>query len=259
VSFVESYSADWVKIYFTLNFSLLTLGAAELGFINDAMLALEINTKCIYFHRVDPKVIKGRVHYARIFKEGDNTCQANGLGYLRPDGASGVTMQTIKLGKNCFPNSYGKAAHEMMHALGFPHEQVRPDRDSYVSVAPESSFKTKNDFYQFEKRKYGQYIMSNTFFKENPYDFYSIMHYSLDDPTHFFLKNTAKSTKTILLKEMFKSKVKTMFVGQRSSLTCGDIKKLNFVYGDCKNKPKSELKSASSSRLKVSCPNTKTG
>ena len=41
-------------------------------------------------------------------------------------------VQQISLGNGCWYTH--TAAHEMMHALGFWHEQMRPDRDQYVEV-----------------------------------------------------------------------------------------------------------------------------
>ena len=38
----------------------------------------------------------------------------------------------MSLGKNC--RSANIVMHEMMHALGFLHEQSRPDRDDYVTI-----------------------------------------------------------------------------------------------------------------------------
>ncbi|CAG5104309.1 Oidioi.mRNA.OKI2018_I69.chr1.g1190.t1.cds [Oikopleura dioica] len=77
--------------------------------------------------------------------------------------------QEISLGVGCHYAS--TAAHEIMHALGFHHEQMRPDRDSYVqyiedNVEPEMrhNFKT---IHPSKWNSYGQ-----------PYDVNSVMQYS---------------------------------------------------------------------------------
>lgn len=46
-------------------------------------------------------------------------------------GRSGAGQQ-VSLGPGCIFK--GVIIHELMHALGFWHEQSRPDRDSYVTV-----------------------------------------------------------------------------------------------------------------------------
>ena len=38
----------------------------------------------------------------------------------------------VNLNKNCFVK--GIVLHELMHALGFIHEQNRPDRDKFVKI-----------------------------------------------------------------------------------------------------------------------------
>lgn len=40
--------------------------------------------------------------------------------------------QELNLGENC--NSLSVIIHEILHALGFLHEQSRKDRDSYVTI-----------------------------------------------------------------------------------------------------------------------------
>ena len=40
--------------------------------------------------------------------------------------------QTISLGKGCLTPA--KIMHEVMHSIGFWHEQSRPDRDKFVEI-----------------------------------------------------------------------------------------------------------------------------
>ena len=45
-------------------------------------------------------------------------------------------QQEILLNASCFAEEYGllKLVHELLHTLGFVHEQNRPDRDTFVNV-----------------------------------------------------------------------------------------------------------------------------
>lgn len=75
----------------------------------------------------------------------------------------------ITLGTNCVHPSI--IVHETLHALGFPHEQSRYDRDSFVKIYDSrilNVFKNnfeKNDLYEIDTQG-------------TPYDYHSIMHYS---------------------------------------------------------------------------------
>ena len=47
-------------------------------------------------------------------------------------GRLGNGKQLVSLGKQCY--SQGTAMHELLHTLGFYHEQSRADRDEYVNI-----------------------------------------------------------------------------------------------------------------------------
>jgi hypothetical protein len=79
-------------------------------------------------------------------------------------------QQILTLGQGCF--SKGIVQHEFLHALGFYHEQSRPDRDSFVTINYENIKAGKES--NFEKR-------TNSNSLGSPYDYSSVMHYSEDD------------------------------------------------------------------------------
>lgn len=107
----------------------------------------------------------------------------------------------------------GKILHELMHVLGFAHEHQRPDRDSYVSINCENII--ENVTQDFRKLKEG---ITNVF--DQPYDFYSIMHYRIDH----FTKN-GKPTITPLVADVDISKI-----GIMESLSERDVFKVKQMY-----------------------------
>ena len=68
--------------------------------------------------------------------------------------------QMVALADNCDGLTESTVHHEVMHALGFPHEHSRPDRDQFLNL----DYGTIRDPDQFEKVK---------------------MHYWTDDPFQF--------------------------------------------------------------------------
>ncbi|KAI1299973.1 Astacin-like metalloprotease toxin 1 [Halotydeus destructor] len=76
-------------------------------------------------------------------------------------------QQTISLAEGCYCK--GTIIHEVMHALGFWHEQNRSDRDDYIQVLYENIKDGSAD--QFEK------LPANENRLLTAYDYYSIMHY----------------------------------------------------------------------------------
>ncbi|ETN67544.1 metalloproteinase [Anopheles darlingi] len=106
----------------------------------------------------------------------------------------------------------GTIIHEMMHALGFLHEQNREDRDSWVTIRTQNIKPgTANNF---DKAKHGT---TNSFGVE--YDYGSIMHYS----ANAFSSN---GQPTIVAKKSFSG---TM--GQREAFSENDLAKIKAMYG----------------------------
>lgn len=119
----------------------------------------------------------------------------------------------------CNNNFYmGTAMHEVLHILGYYHEQCRSDRDEYVNIIWDNipTNQLKNQYQKYNLREEG-YDIGN-------FDFNSIMMYS-----SYILDNNG-ITKTVMTK-----KNGDEFGNQRYYLTQGDQEALYFFYGE---KPK---------------------
>ncbi|CAL8069317.1 unnamed protein product [Orchesella dallaii] len=116
--------------------------------------------------------------------------------------------QVISLPKKC--NALGTFIHEIIHALGFHHEQSRTDRDEHVEILWENVLSGKEtQFRKYESHQVTSYDV--------PYDLSSIMHYS----RFAFSKDEAK-LETIVPLNSTHSQVE---IGQRKGLSFGDITK----------------------------------
>ncbi|XP_031563373.1 zinc metalloproteinase nas-15-like [Actinia tenebrosa] len=116
-------------------------------------------------------------------------------------------LQYLSLASGCWIP--GIVAHEIGHALGFYHEQSRPDRDDYVTI-----YLNNVDFdmrYNFDKYPRSTIDSLNT-----PYDYGSIMHY---DATAF-----GRGRTTIVPKR------KGVTIGQRTYISKIDIEQMNLLY-----------------------------
>ncbi|XP_065357943.1 seminal metalloprotease 1-like [Calliphora vicina] len=128
-------------------------------------------------------------------------------------GYSGViqnlNLRIDALDKGCF--RIGTIMHELLHALGFHHQQNSSDRDEYVKIAWDNI--TEDKKYNFNKYN------SNTVTDFGVvYDYGSVMHYG----PIAFSKNGEKTI--VPLKES------NAVMGQRLELSDTDIKKLNKMY-----------------------------
>ncbi|KYM97747.1 Dorsal-ventral patterning tolloid-like protein 1 [Cyphomyrmex costatus] len=112
--------------------------------------------------------------------------------------------------KECF-RTIGHSIHEMLHTLGVYHEHMRPDRNNYITIIWENM--RKGDEFNFQ-------LLNNSIVTNYglPYDYDSIMHYSM---TAF---STDRSFPTIIPKNSY------VEIGQRSHLSYYDIQKLLIAY-----------------------------
>jgi len=69
---------------------------------------------------------------------------------------------------SCMGNN-GTGVHELMHAIGFYHEQSRPDRDSYVYIAMMNVQSNRKNNFQLHMRSKAY----------DHYDYGSVMHYNI--------------------------------------------------------------------------------
>ncbi|CAF0960666.1 unnamed protein product [Adineta steineri] len=158
------------------------------------------NSRCIQFR---PKV-SGDLYYLKIQNGADCRSMIGQIG--------GGLMLAYPL---CFDD--GRTFHELLHTLGFYHEQSRSDRDSYVRLYPEN-MQTGMD---------QQYLVYNnpvadTF--NSPYDYASVMHYGRYD----YSKNNLSTMEPI------QSNIK---IGQRYNLSNGDIQLIRRYYNCSSNGP----------------------
>uniref|UniRef100_A0A182Y8F8 Metalloendopeptidase n=1 Tax=Anopheles stephensi TaxID=30069 RepID=A0A182Y8F8_ANOST len=71
----------------------------------------------------------------------------------------------------------GTPVHEMMHTLGFLHEQSRPDRDDFIEIFPQNLRPEYQDP-QFIAINFGKYEGPDGTDYGVPYNYGSVMHYS---------------------------------------------------------------------------------
>ncbi|KAK8405834.1 hypothetical protein O3P69_001955 [Scylla paramamosain] len=141
------------------------------------------------------------------------TSQRDYIHILRGQGCSSAVGkvgggQSLSLGSGCV--HVGVVIHELMHAVGFWHEQSRYDRDSFVTIRWENIMYGLG--FNFDKKSNA--VTTNLGL---PYDYGSIMHYG----PNAFSRGTGP---TIVPKQS------GVFIGQREKLSQNDVKGINLLY-----------------------------
>ncbi|XP_052250693.1 zinc metalloproteinase nas-13-like [Dreissena polymorpha] len=178
-----------------------TYPAAVQDIFKQAMHEIEEKTKvngktCIHFkpHAGEPGYVK--------FVTGDG-CHTP-VGYIG-------RQSDVTIGHGC--EQKGTVMHELLHALGFWHEQSRTDRDTYVTIH-------SGNIQKGHEGNFNKYPTTYIDMLGQPYDYGSIMHYS----AYAFAIDPHKMT--------IEPKHHGVTIGQRTALSLTDIKEIQLLY-DC--------------------------
>ena len=120
-------------------------------------------------------------------------------------------------------NRFGTVVHEFGHAIGFWHEQTRPDRGSYIRVNTNNIVNTQSARHQFMQRANDEVDSLSV-----EYDYGSIMHYH---DTAFQKANCAPPCKTleVINQNVYAAQGRPR-LGQRIRLSTRDIEQAKRLY-----------------------------
>lgn len=127
-------------------------------------------------------------------------------------------VQQVSLSDGCIQQ--GVIQHELIHAIGFWHEQSRTDRDIYVRINYENIDDSQK--HNFDKQETNSLNV--------PYDYSSVMHYG---PKDFSVNGQDTVTPLDASAQ----------IGQRDGMSENDILKINKLY-DCSKSMNVKVKDA---------------
>ncbi|KAL2306948.1 hypothetical protein Nmel_004897 [Mimus melanotis] len=121
------------------------------------------------------------------------------------------TGQNLSIGSGCDYRAI--VEHEILHALGFYHEQSRMDRDDYVNI-------WWDEILEGREHNFAKYDDTYITDLNTPYDYESLMHYA----PFSFNKNASIPTITAKIPAF------DDIIGQRLDLSAIDLERLNRMY-----------------------------
>ena len=126
---------------------------------------------------------------------------------------------------------FGTAVHEIGHAIGFWHEQSRPDRDDYVKI-------NLTNVQAGLEHNFMKQTSSEIDSCGSEYDYGSIMHY----PTTAFVRDNCDGCQTIEVSNLTAYVAQgSPTLGQTNGLSERDIQQANTLYSCPKSGVKGEL------------------
>ena len=133
------------------------------------------DSHCLHREKTDATIVENHVKIIGSVPDGDSLC-SSWVGKKLTEGKE----QTLNLDISACMK-YSTFVHEFLHAYGLEHEQSRPDRDDFITVA----------FNNIRKKGWIQYkICQGCKTYGVPYDGRSIMHY----PSGSFALDFSKPT-----------------------------------------------------------------
>ena len=193
----QLYELWIIKVYFQPN----AYTDTELQFIKSSLRKLQKYSGVIRFKWLDAAPTDGKP-FIHIGTFGNDICSSL-IGVDRS--AYTADGQFMFIGKSCMIE--GQIQHEMMHCLGFFHEQSRPDRNAYVTINEENIEAGQEHNFA---------IAHNVDSRGSPYDYNSVMHY--DE----YKYSTDPSLKTI--------DANGNAVGQRTRISWQDNLQIRYLY-----------------------------
>ena len=187
-----------------------SLGRNGERIVNNAIAEYERRT-CLRFRKATPGA-RSRVRFTGNSFRG---CFSDNVG-KRPVG--GIQFVYLPTSAGC--QWYPTALHEIGHAIGFFHEQSRPDRDRYVTIHRNNI--QNNQTFNFN-------INYGIDYQGEPYDYRSIMHY----PEFLFSAN-GRRTISVNNRQEYINQGSPVLGGARN-LSAGDVRTVNKLYG-CYNR-----------------------
>ncbi|XP_072242962.1 meprin A subunit beta-like [Leuresthes tenuis] len=125
-------------------------------------------------------------------------------------GRTQLKGQVISIGRFC--DTIATVEHEILHALGFYHEQSRFDRDDFVTIVLDNVLEDNvNNFRKVDSNESTTHGV--------PYDYRSVMHYGKNDFTN-------GNGSTIITKDPKFQDV----IGQTLEISTSDVQELNLLY-----------------------------
>ncbi|XP_057300312.1 zinc metalloproteinase nas-14-like isoform X2 [Hydractinia symbiolongicarpus] len=190
------YNVRWPEAVVPVTFS-SKFSETEKATINEAMRTIE-SVSCVRFKEYTPGLVPSNHIYIN-----------KGTGCWSYVGGN-MGSQELSLGFGCVHTD--TAIHELLHALGFFHEQSRPDRDQYVTINTENIRQGYEEDFEISEFSHKDGLGVK-------YDPESIMHFG-----RFAFSKNRWSLPTIVLK----SNPNRKLGGKK--MTASDILQLNLYY-----------------------------